>query len=236
MKGMLKAESFKFSHSSALWIIIGALVAFCSISILTGTYSSAENALIGISKDSMALILAGAVYGSIVLTDDFSNGLLRHFVSIGYKRTAVVLAKLVHYIAGCTLLILAYQTTSVSLAALVQGVETSFPSVIGKTFLASLRSLPLYWGILGLFFLLAVWIKKGAIAAGASVAVSIVLVVFTNRFYSGASMLEYSPIIQISEIAGGTVTSAYYVSVLLSLTALGACAWGSALKLEHDEL
>ena len=62
MKGMLKAELFKFTHSYSLWIIIGVLVIFCGISTITGTYSSAENALINISKDSMVLILASAVF------------------------------------------------------------------------------------------------------------------------------------------------------------------------------
>ncbi len=237
MKGMLKTEIFKFSHSCSLWIIIGVLVVSCGISIITGTYSSAENALINISKDSMVLILASAVYGSIILTDDFSNGLLRHFVSCGYKRAAVVLAKLVHYIAGCSILIFAYQVISVSLAAFIQGIETSFPTVISKTFLTSLQVLPLYWGIFGLFFLLAVLIKKGVITAGVSVAVSIFLVVFTNKFYGKAfSILKYSPIIQINEVANGAVTSIYFVSMLLSLAALGACVWGSVIKFEHDEL
>ncbi len=237
MKGMLKAEIFKFSNSCSLWIIIGVLVASCGISIITGTYSSAENALINISRDSMVLILAGAVYGSIILTDDFSNGLLRHFVSNGYKRAAVVLAKLVHYIFGCSILIIAYQVISVFLAALIQGVETSLPAVIGRTFFVSLQSLPLYWGIFGLFFLLAFLIKRGVIAAGVSVAASILLVVFTNKLYSqNFSMLKYSPIIQISEAADGTVTGIYLFSVLLSSAVLGACVFGSALKFEHDEL
>lgn len=237
MKGMLKAELFKFTHSYSLWIIIGVLVISCGISTITGTYSSAENALINISKDSMVLILASAVYGSIILTEDFSNGLLRHFVSNGYKRTNIVLAKVVHYIVGCSILLLAYQVISVSFAALIQGVETSFLTVIRITIFTSLQLLPLYWGVLGLFFLLAVLIKKGVIVVGVSVATSILLVVFTNKLYSGtSSILKYSPIIQISEVANGTVTSFYFISILLSMTVLVVCVLGSVIKFNHDEL
>lgn len=237
MKGMLKAELFKFSHSYSLWIIISVLIASCSISIVTGTYSSAENALINISKDSMVLVLAGAIYDSIILTDDFSNGLLRHFISNGYKRAAIVLAKFVHYIAGCSILIFAYQVISVSLAAFVQGVETSFPAVIGRTLLIFLQSLPLYCGIFGLFFFLAVLIKKGVIVVSVSVAASILLVVFTNKFYSAdSSILKYSPIIQINEVANGTITSTHFISILLSLAILAACVWGSIVIFDHDEL
>lgn len=237
MKGMLKAELFKFSHSYSLWSIIAVLVASCSVSIITGTYSSAENALINISKDSMVLILSSALYGSIILTDDFSNGLLRHFISNGYKRGTIILAKFVHYIVGCSILIFAYQIISVSLAALIQSVETSFPAVMGKLLFTFLQSLPLYWGIFGLFFLIAVLIKKGVIVVSISVAASILFVVFTNKFYNGNSfILQYSPIIQINEIANGTVTSTYFVSVLLSLAVLGACVLGSIIKFDRDEL
>lgn len=237
MKGMLKAELFKFTHSYSLWIIIGVLVIFCGISTITGTYSSAENALINISKDSMVLILASAVYGSIILTEDFSNGLLRHFVSNGYKRTHIVLAKVVHYIVGCSILLLAYQVISVSFAALIQGVETSFLTVIRTTIFTSLQLLPLYLGVLGLFFLLAVLIKKGVIVVGVSVATSILLVVFTNKLYSDtSSILKYSPIIQISEVANGTVTRFYFISILLSMIVLVVCVLGSVIKFNHDEL
>lgn len=237
MKGMLKAELFKFTHSYSLWIIIGVLVASCGISIFTGTYSSAENALKNISKDSMVLILASVVYGSLILTDDFSNGLLRRFVANGYKRDAVILAKFVHYLAGCCILIFAYQAISVSLAALIQGVESSFPAVICKTFITSAQLFPLYCGILGLFFLIAVLIKKGIVVMGVSVGAAIFLVVFTNKLYSGTnSILKYSPIIQISEAANGAVTNIYYASCLLSLAVLGACVWASVIKFQHDEL
>ena len=237
MKGMLKAELFKFTHSYSLWIIIGVLVISCGISTITGTYSSAENALINISKDSMVLILASAVYGAIILTEDFSNGLLRHFVSNGYKRTHIVLAKVVHYIVGCSILLLAYQVISVSFAALIQGVETSFLTVIRTTIFTSLQLLPLYLGVLGLFFLLAVLIKKGVIVVGVSVATSILLVVFTNKLYSGtSSILKYSPIIQISEVANGTVTRFYFISILLSMIVLVVCVLGSVIKFNHDEL
>ena len=237
MKGMLKAELFKFTHSYSLWIIIGVLVISCGISTITGTYSSAENALINISKDSMVLILASAVYGSIILTEDFSNGLLRHFVSNGYKRTHIVLAKVVHYIVGCSILLLAYQVISVSFAALIQGVETSFLTVIRTTIFTSLQLLPLYLGVLGLFFLLAVLIKKGVIVVGVSVATSILLVVFTNKLYSDtSSILKYSPIIQISEVANGTVTRFYFISILLSMIVLVVCVLGSVIKFNHDEL
>lgn len=237
MKGMLKAEGFQFLHSYSLWIIIGVLVASCGISILTGTYNSAEATLASLSRDSMVPILACAVYSAIVVTDDFSNGLLRQYISNGYTRCAVICAKFIHYIFGCTTLLLVYPMVSTLAAAIVQGIETSFAEVLWALFVLWVRPLPLYWGIFSLFFLVAVLLQKGVIAMGVSVASAIILVVFTNKFYeNAANVLKYSPVIQINEIAGGRTSGAYFISIVLSLAVLTVCVLISISKLNHEEL
>lgn len=142
MKGMLKAEWFKFTHSYYLFIIIGVISVCCGVSIFTGSYNSAEATLISLTKDSMVPILSCA----IVVTDDFSNGMLWHYISNGYIRTAIICAKFVHYIGGCTLLLLLYPMVSTFAAAIVQGVETSFFDVLQAIFFAFIKPLPLYWG------------------------------------------------------------------------------------------
>lgn len=234
---MLKAELFKFSHSCSLWSIIGILVASCGISIMTGTYNKAEITLASLSKDSMVPILACAVYGAMILTEDFSNGLLQHYISCGYTRTSVICAKFLHYILGCTLLLLIYPVVSVSLTAVVQGVETSFIAVLKTLFFIFITSLPLYWEIFGLFFLFSVLIQKGVVVMGVSLAFSIFIVVFTNKLYdSAAGILKYSPVIQINDIANGTITSAYFVSILLAFVVLTVCVWISIVKFNRDEL
>ncbi len=94
-----------------------------------------------------------------------------------------------------------------------------------------MQSLPLYWGIFGLFFLIAMVVQKGVFAMSVSLALSIIIVVFTNKFYGNlAGILKYSPVIQISEIASGTITSAYFISVLFSLAILTVCILISAIK------
>ncbi len=237
MNGMLKAEVFKFKHSYALWIILGVISASCAISVITGTYNSAEQALTSIAKDCMVPILACAIYSAVILTEDFSNGILRQYIAHGYARSSIVTAKFIHYISGCSILIFAYFMICVSLSAVMQGVETYFMAVIGEMLAFYVKSLPLYWGILGLFFLFSVLIQKGVVAAGVSVAASILLAVFTNKLYSGSSsVLRYSPLIQIGEIANRTAASGYLVSALLSLVILAACLFAGIEKFNHDEL
>jgi len=234
---MLKAELFKFKHSYALWIILGVISASCTISIVTGTYGSAEQTLTNIAKDSMVPILACAIYSAIILTEDFSSKILRHYIANGYKRSSILLAKLVHFIVGCSILLFAYPAICVVIAAILQGVETSFAAVLRNLLLSFAQSLPLYFGIFGLFFLFSVLIQKGVIVAGTSVAASILIVVFTNKLYRGASsILSYSPIIQIGRIADGTVSFHYFVSILLSIAVLAVCVAGSVIKFNHDEL
>lgn len=237
MKGMLKAEFFKFKHSCALWIILGVISASCMVSILTGTYRSAEQTLMAISKDSMVPILACAIYSAIILTEDFSSGILRHYIANGYRRSSIVFAKFIHYIAGSSILLFLYPAICVLLAAAVQGVETSFMAVIYKMLSSFLHSLPLYWGIFGLFFLISIVIQNGVFAMGVSVALSIIVVVFTNKFYGNlTSILKYSPVIQISAIANGTITSAYFISIFFSFAILAICVLINVVRINHIEL
>lgn len=237
MKGMLKAELFKLSHACSLWIITGVLIGCSGISIITGTFSSAESTLASLSKDSMVPILACAIYSAMMITDDFSNGLIRQYIANGYTRTAVISAKLIHYLFGCTVLLFVYPIVSTLAAAIVQGIETTIIDVLQAIFILFIRTLPLYLGIFSIFFLFSVLLKKGVIAMGVSVAFAILMVVFTNKFYENAAgILKYSPVIQINEISGGSVTGNYFISVILSLILLALCAMASMVKFNHDEL
>ncbi len=238
MKGMIKTELFKFLHTRSLWIILAVLLLSCGVSIFSGTYGSAEIALLSIGKDSMVLILSCGIYGAIILTEDFSNGLLRYYVSNGYQRVTILLCKCLHYLCGCCILIILYQTISVSLSFLVLHAATSFESLFAQTLTLSVEVLPLYLGICGFFFLLAIVIKSGVAVMGASVAASILLVVFTNKlYYSGrAPVLQFSSIIQICEVATGNIQRNYFIAVLFSAVCLSACILGSIIKLNRDEL
>lgn len=237
MRGMLKAELFKLKNSYALWIIIGVITVSGGISIMMGTYSSAEQTLVNIAKDSMVSILACAVYSGIILTDDFSNGLLRHYIANGYKRSSIIFAKFIHYITGCSMLLFIYPCLCVLLSIIISGPQTTSVFVLEKTVLVFLKTVPLYWGVFALFFLFSILIPKGVITVGISIAFSILLEVFTNKLYGGGvPLLEYSPIIQITKAIDGPITNVYWISVVLSLAIVAGCIWISIVKFSHDEL
>ncbi len=236
MRNLIKAERFKFLHSSTLWIVIAVLFAFCSISILTGVYDSAESALRSISKDIPIPLLGCSVYGAIILLDDFSNGMIKHYIASGYKRAFIILAKFIHYIFGCCVLLFVYPLLCVTFTAIVRGVETSFVLVMQQFILVFIKSLPLYLGIVGIFFLACILLQNAAIAMAVSVAVSISLVVFSNKLYANNfDILKYSPIIQLNEVAATPISCEYLIAVVISILFLNICLCGSIIKFEHDE-
>lgn len=236
MRNMLKAEKYKFSHSCALWVIIGVLFAFCCISIMTGVYNSAEHALLNISKDIAVPLLGCSVYSAIIVLDDFSNGLLQHYIASGYERTSILCAKFIHYIFGCSILLLIYPLICISFTAIIRGIETSFALVLWQYILIYLKSLPLYWGILGFFFLVSILLQNAAIAIAVSVAASLFLGLFPNRLYAnGLYILKYSPMIQLNEAATNLISGEYLIAAIIALLLLGACFSGSIVKFRRDQ-
>lgn len=236
MRNLMKAERFRFLHSSALWIIITVLSAFCSISILTGVYDSAESALQSISKDTPIPLLGCSVYGAVILLDDFSNGMIKRYIASGYRRAYILLAKFIHYIFGCCVLLFVYPLFCVTVAAIVRGVEISFVSVMQQLFFVLMRSLPLYLGIASLFFLTCILLQNAAVAMAVSVAVSISLVVFSNKLYANNfAILKYSPLIQLHEAAAAPASLEYYAAVAIAVFLLGFCFFLGTVKFKNDE-
>ena len=236
MRNMLKVEKYKFSHSCILWVIIGVLFAFCCISIMTGVYNSAEHALLNISKDIAVPLLGCSVYSAIIVLDDFSNGLLQHYIASGYERTSILCAKFIHYIFGCSILLLIYPLLCISFTAIMRGIETSVAFVLWRYILIYLKSLPLYWGIMGLFFLVSILLQNAAIAIAVSVAASLFLGVFPNRLYAnGLYILKYSPMIQLNEAATNLISGEYLIAVIIALLLLGACFSGGIVKFRRDQ-
>lgn len=236
MKNMLKAEQYRFLHSGVLWIVIAVLLLGSFMAILTGSYSSAEAALQNVFRDTAVLLLGSSVYGTIILTEDFSNGLFRRYIAGGYKRASIICAKFLFYIGGCCVLLFVYPLLSVVLTAAIRGIETSYFSMCFDFIRLFSKSLPLYLGIMGLFFFVSVLFQKAAAAMAVSVTLSIMLTVFPNMLYhSGMPFLKLTPMLQLGVISAGPISAAYFITALLSLCFLMLCLGGSILKINRDQ-
>ena len=217
---LMKAELYKFKKDLSAWIISFLLICCAGISIFTKVYSSAENTVLNLGKDSMILILAGAVYVGFSCTDDFTNRTVIHAITYGNRRFHILLVKYCRYILGCTIIIISYMCISMMIAFLALETEITLPDLFVYAVKSLVISLPLFWGIAAIFFFFAIITRKPAIAMGISVACSIMGVVFTNKAYFSMqqpdnSLLRFSPVIQIPMIYEQTLSACDYQSAIM---------------------
>lgn len=239
---LLRAELYKFKKDITVWIISLLLVCCAGISIVTGVYSSVENAVLNLGKDSMILILACAVYAGFSCTDDFSNRTVLYAVTYGNSRCHILLVKYCHYLLGCTAIIISYMTASTLISLLTLETGVTLPALFYFVLKSLFLSLPLYWGIAVIFFFLAIITRKAVMTMGLSVAFSILGVVFTNKAYSsvpqpGNSPLRFFPTIQISSLYEKTLSAFdYQSSVILSVLIILILLLAGSVILKKAEL
>ena len=177
-----------------------------------------------------------AVYSAIIVLDDFSNGLLKHYIASGYKRSSILCAKFIHYIFGCGILLLVYPLLCVIFTVIVRGVETFFVLILRQLILVFIKSLPLYLGMVGLFFMLSILLQNAAITIAVSVAASIFLGVFSNRLCAdNLYILKYSPVIQLNQVAANPISGEYLIAAIISLFLLVLSLCGSIVKFRRDQ-
>ncbi len=219
MMCLMKAELYKFKKDIPVWMISFILICCASISILTGVYSSIENAVLNLGKDSMVLILACAIYAGFSCTDDFTNRTVIYAITYGNRRFQILLVKCFHYILGCTIIIISYMTVSMMISFLALETEITLSNLFMYTVKSLFLSLPLLWSVAAIFFLFAIITRKPAMTMGISVACSIIGVVFTNKAYFSMqqpknSLLRFSPVIQIPMIYEQTLSACDYQSAI----------------------
>ncbi len=220
MMYLMKAELFKFKKDISVWIISFLLICCASISIFTNVYSSAENTVLNLGKDSMILILACAVYVGFSCTDDFTNRTVIYAITYGNRRLQILLAKYCRYILGCTIIIISYMSVSMMISLFALGTEFMLPGLFVYAVKSLFLSLPLFWVISTIFFFFAIITRKSTVAMGISVASSIIGVVFTNKAYFSMqqpdnSLLRFSPVLQISMIYEQTLSAYDYKSTII---------------------
>ena len=132
--------------------------------------------------------------------------------------------------------LLVYPFLCISFTAIVRGIETSFALVLWQFILIYLKLLPLYWGIVRLFYLVSILLQNAAIAIAISVAISLFLGVFPNRLYvNGLNILKYSPMIQLNGVATNLISGEYLIAVIITLLLLGVCLCGSIAIFKRDQ-
>jgi hypothetical protein len=137
-------------------------------------------------------------------------------ITSGYKRYNIMLALLLHYFIGCTIIIVTYPLLCSVIAGIVHGFDTPIVRFLLNFAEIMLKALPLYLSISYLFFMIMIFVMKSYVAMGISVAACIIVVVFTNKLQNDSSFFwELSPIIQLQELAGNTID--YFPALFISI-------------------
>ena len=220
MMYLMKAELYKLKKDISVWIISFILICCAGISIFTQVYSSAENTVLNLGKDSMILILACAVYVGFSCTDDFTNRTVIYAITYGNRRLHILSVKYCCYIFGCSMIIISYMSVSMIISFFALGTETALSYLLMYAVKSLFLSLPLFWVIATIFFFFAIITRKATMAMGISVACSIIGVVFTNKAYFSLqqphnSFLRFSPIVQIPMIYEQTLSAWDYISTII---------------------
>ncbi len=234
VKRLLRTEFYRLFRSRGLWLILLVLFLCPAFAVWIGNYPSVEWAFLNIMRDPMPLLLASAVLAGVTVSGDCaSGGFAPYCVACGYPRVSILLAGYCRYLAGVLLTAVLYPMLTVLHAMIFLPYETS-PLLFWSQALPMLAmGLPLLAGVSGLFFLLAVLVPRPAAATGAAVALSLILILFTNSLYSpgdARSPLRFSPLIQYQLLARGQSLPAEYAAALgVSLLLIAACGAAALL-------
>ncbi|MCI1935503.1 MAG: ABC transporter permease [Bifidobacteriaceae bacterium] len=222
---LIKAELYKLVHNKALWILPLALVLFSSISIFSGTYDSAATAFEVMSEDSMSMLLGLSVFAAAIVAADFRNRSLTHYIAAGHSRASIVLVKFLMLMIGSTVTVFAYPIIGTVLTGFICGWGAPVGALFVTMATTLLKMLPLMLCLVSVFMVFDVVIPNIIGSIGASLVVLIAGVVFTNKTYGAnpASLIRYSPVIQVSLAHDNAVGSAWGISIGIGIVLTLVC-------------
>lgn len=235
MKTTLKVELEKFLNTYSLWVILAVLLISSCISIFTEVYKDNGTLIRSLCADSMIFLIAGGIYAGLSISSDFTNGFIRHYLVSGNKRIHILLAKYIHYICGCAIILMIYPLLSLGISILYYG--SSEPSALFYEMTKTiLLTLPFYYSLFTLFFMIAILSKKDGITMGIAIPFSILIVVFTQRFLPNFTFLQYTPIIQIQEVVLHMIhMHDYMITLLVSIAIIVISLFISMRKFKADQ-
>lgn len=235
MKTTLKVEFEKFINMHALWVIFAVLLSSSCISIFTNVYKDNPTLIHSLCADCMIFLIAGGIYAGLSISCDFTNGFIRHYLVSGNKRIHILLAKYIHYICGCAILLILYPLLSLGISILYHG-SSDAGALFYEMAKTILLTLPFYYSLFTIFFMIAILTKKDGITMGIAIPFSILIVVFTQRFLPNVTFLQYTPIIQIQEVVSHmTHMQDYLIALLCSLAMIIISLFISMRKFKMDQ-
>lgn len=221
MINLLKAELYKFKRNFYIWIVLLVML-LCYFPSLFGNTSSTFEVLIkNIEKDVMVILIALSIYSGLTLSNDFSNRTIMHYVSAGHRRSQIIISKFLNFYLTCIIIIVLYFTMILIFSSFIM----SFPiwSNISILVCALIKSVVLYSGFMGMFFLISILSRRGTVSMGICITFSILAVVVSNILYiSPDSIWRINPLIQLqsSNSMSFDIAISSFISILILIASL----------------
>lgn len=233
MNNLLKAELYKTKKNFYIWIVL-LIMLLCYLPSLFGNNSSTFEVLIkSVEKDIMVILIALSIYSGLTISNDFSNRTIMHYVSGGHKRSHIIISKFLNFYLTSILIIVLYFTMILILSSLI----LSFPFLTNISILtySLVKLVILYSGFIGMFFLVSILARKGTVSMGITITLSILMVVVSNRLYTGFdSMWRINPLIQLQ--SSNSILFDFIVSSIISILLLIFALLTSILYFKHTEI
>lgn len=233
MNNLLKAELYKIKKNFYIWIVL-LIMLLCYFPSLFGNNSSTFGVLIkSVEKDVMVILIALSIYSGLTISTDFSNRTIMHYVSGGHKRSHIILSKFLSFYLTSILIIVLYFSMILIFSSLI----LSFPFFTNLDILLNslIKLVILYSGFIGILFLIGILARKGTVSMGITITLSILMVVVSNRLYSGLdSMWRINPLIQIQ--SSKCMFLDFIASSIISILLLIFSLVTSILYFKHTEI
>lgn len=233
MNNLLKAEFYKIKRNFYIWIVL-LIMLICYLPSIFGNNSGTFEVLIkSVEKDVMVILIALSIYSGLTISNDFSNRTIMHYVSGGHKRSHVIISKFFNFYLTSILIIVLYLAMILIFSSLI----LSFPffTNINVLVYSLVKLVILYSGFIGIFFLIGILARKGAVSMGITITLSILMVVVSNRLYTGLdSIWRINPLIQLQ--SSGNTLYDFILSSIISILLLIFALLTSILYFKHSEI
>ena len=232
-----------FFFSRSFWITLVILLS-TTILFLFGSYqetgqNDASKFFCWHFSDFTTFLCACAVLSGLQVCYSFQIGITRYIVSTGVKRSTWIIAEFLSWLIFSFALIFLDLILSTGIAILVFGNEQSLIALFSHVVVVCLRSVPLYFGLLSLFFAIGSILQNGGITIAVNVVLSLAVYASTRVMRGGDSFVAaINPAYQLGQISefAYTLSAQYYLSAAFSVL-VGLCfMWLGIRRFSNQEL
>lgn len=237
MRQSLRLNLYAMRQSPAFVVILAVLtgcnILFMQVPATAATLDGAKDAFDFLFGDISTLFCACGIYAGVAICNDLHNGLTRYVSASGISRRTWMTGRYICWLLGALCLLLADFVLAMIFALPLQGCEVPLPVLVGHLLQTFLFAVPLYCGILSLFFLVGVLFQN----SGVTIAVNVILSLLAYASTRGICV-KINPMEQLIALArqGIREPGSYGIACFLSVGICAASLAGALIRLERQPL